>query len=218
MTNETSAKSKSLLPTNRIEALTDGIFAIAMTLMILNLEVPEGISPENLMSDLPAKLINVLPNFETYMISFFVLGVFWLRHQLQFKHIKNADRTLIFLNLVLLMLVGVIPFSTNVVMTYPDHHLPFNVYISNLIFIAVILHVHWAYAAKTPYMIDAGLPKDSIEKIKKINLVSVLLFCLSFIVAFISIRAALVVLYANPLFFYFYHKYKRYKGDDIEGD
>jgi uncharacterized membrane protein len=215
---ESSPNKQSLLPTNRIEALTDGIFAIAMTLMILNLEVPTDISQENLMSELPEKLINVLPNFETYMISFFILGVFWLRHQLQFKHIKNADRTLIFLNLVLLMLVGVIPFSTNVVMTYPDHHLPFNVYVLNLILIGVTLHVHWLYAAKTKFMIDAELPLDSIKKIKRLNFVSILLFGISFLVSFISIRAALFVLYANPVLFYFYHRYKKYKGDDIEGD
>ena len=75
-------KDESLLPKNRIEALCDGIFAITMTIMILDLKTPENIPYDLAKDELPKVLLNLLPSVEAYVISFLVLGIFWLRHQI----------------------------------------------------------------------------------------------------------------------------------------
>jgi len=96
----------SLLPKNRLETLTDGIFAITMTLIILDLKTPENI-PYNLAEiELPEILINLLPSIEAYAVSFIILGVFWLRHQVQFKYIRSTNRLLLSVNMIFLLLIG----------------------------------------------------------------------------------------------------------------
>ena len=120
---------ESLLPKNRIEALSDGIFAIAMTLIILDLKTPENI-PLNLeYEELPLTLLNILPDVEAYAVSFLVLAVFWLRHQLQFRYLKFANRKIIVLSIFFLMLIGFVPFSVGLVMRYNDIQLPTLIYI-----------------------------------------------------------------------------------------
>ena len=98
-------EDESVFPKERLAALCDGIFAITMTLMILDLKVPENI-PRNLASEeLPSAIFNLLPTIEAYVISFFILGIFWARHQLQFNFFDAVDRVVIFLNILFLLLI-----------------------------------------------------------------------------------------------------------------
>ena len=102
-------QDESVFPKERLAALCDGIFAIQMTLMILDLKAPDNI-PNNLAGEeLPAAIYNLLPSIEAYVISFFVLGIFGARHQLQFKFFESIDRVVIMLNLLFLLLIGFVP-------------------------------------------------------------------------------------------------------------
>lgn len=103
---------------SRLEAFSDGVFAVAITLLALDLAVagPEG--PGHLIDQLYGKW----PSFLAYLISFFMIGIIWVNHHALVRQIAKADRTLLFLNLVLLLFVVLIPFSTAIVADYFSQH------------------------------------------------------------------------------------------------
>ena len=96
---------------NRIEALTDGVFAVAMTLLVLDIKVPELEQPLAT-AELPLKLLSLWPKFLSYTISFVILGAYWVGHHVQLSFIRRADRPLLWINVFFLLWVALVPFST----------------------------------------------------------------------------------------------------------
>ena len=97
----------------RVEAFSDGVFAIAITLLILDLKVPLGQG-----SDLWQALGREWPSYDAYVVSFMVIGIMWANHHQVFSYVARVDRTLLFLNLLLLMGVSALPWATAVVSDY----------------------------------------------------------------------------------------------------
>ncbi|TME36625.1 MAG: DUF1211 domain-containing protein [Chloroflexi bacterium] len=98
--------------TSRLEAFSDGVFAIAATLLVLELRVPdEGV-------DLPRALFHLWPAYAAYLISFATIGIIWVNHHTLLEHCKRADRPFLYLNLLLLITVGIVPFPTALVGRY----------------------------------------------------------------------------------------------------
>src|ERR1700719_738466 len=95
--------------TSRIEAFSDGVFAIAITLLILEIKVPHRNQ-----GPLAAGLIDQWPSYVAYLLSFFFVGIIWLNHHRMFTLIKKSDDGLMLLNLLLLLGVSVVPFPTAV--------------------------------------------------------------------------------------------------------
>jgi len=110
-----SKKEETLvISPERLKALADGVFAIAMTLLVLQLSVPvaKGLSKE---TELLRELGKLLPEFLIYVLSFMILGVFWVIHHSIFGFVRRYDTTLVWLNILFLMFVSLIPFSTALV-------------------------------------------------------------------------------------------------------
>jgi len=107
-------KIGELMDRSRLEAFSDGVFAVAITLLALDLTVagPEG------QGSLAYQLSQKWPAFLAYLISFFMIGIIWVNHHVLVRAIVAVDRTLLFLNLVLLMFVVLIPFATTTVSAY----------------------------------------------------------------------------------------------------
>ena len=102
--------------TNRLEAFSDGVFAIAITLLILDLHVPPlSDTPQG---ELGGRLFELWPSYASYVVSFLVIGIIWVNHTAMFRHIERVDRPLLFLNLVLLLFVVAIPFPTGMMAEY----------------------------------------------------------------------------------------------------
>lgn len=97
-----------LMKTSRLEAFSDGVFAIAITLLVIEIKVPEDTH------DLAHQLLELWPSYLGYTISFLVIGLVWANHHAMFDHIEVADRMLLLLNTLLLMLVALIPFTAGV--------------------------------------------------------------------------------------------------------
>lgn len=106
--------SGAFTPPERLSTLADGVFAIVMTLLVLELSVPvvKGLSSN---SELLHKLAEMWPEFMIYGLSFMILGVFWVIHHSIYADVKRYDTTLVWLNIVFLMFVSLIPFSTALV-------------------------------------------------------------------------------------------------------
>ena len=94
----------------RLEAFSDGIFAIAITLLILDVKVPEAASAR----DLIRALLASWPAYLGYLLSFLIIGIMWSNHHLIFKHIRRSDHTLLMVNVLLLMTVAFLPYPTAV--------------------------------------------------------------------------------------------------------
>ena len=116
----------------RLEAFSDGVFAIVITLLILDIKIPE-VQP----IALPAALVHILPQLLTYVLSFFIVGLYWHLHHQVATEIKLIDGAFIWLNLVWLLFVSVLPFPTALLGRYPLQPIPLTIYGINLILVNV---------------------------------------------------------------------------------
>lgn len=139
------------LSKNRIEALADGIFAVAMTLLVLDIKSPEQrwFGTNSVLIDY---LLQLEHSFAMYAISFFVLGIFWIGHHVLFHFVRQMDRRLLWLNLAFLLLVTLVPFSTDLIGDHGHLILPVFVYGGNLIALGVMLVAHLNYLAAHPHL------------------------------------------------------------------
>jgi uncharacterized membrane protein len=129
----------------RLEAFSDGVFAIVITLLILDIKIPD-VKPDAL----GAALVPLLPQMLTYILSFFVVGLYWHSHHQVAAQIKRIDGEFIWLNLVWLLFVSVLPFPTSLLGRYPLHPIPLTIYGINLILVNITGFVILAYFKDRP--------------------------------------------------------------------
>ncbi|GAA3278557.1 DUF1211 domain-containing protein [Dactylosporangium vinaceum] len=142
----------------RLAALSDGIFAVALTLLVLDLRVPVGEvtgqhpvwTAQGRSADRAAweVLVEVGPHFLPFVMSFMTLGIFWIGQQTQLNHFARTDRHLTWIHLAFLALVCLMPFSTNFVGEYPTARIPFVTYWLNLLLLGLVLMASLRYAAR----------------------------------------------------------------------
>lgn len=101
------------MSTNRLEAFSDGVFAIAITLLVLDIHVPE---PGH--GDLGHELLVHWPSYAAYVISFITIGIIWINHHAAFDRLRAVDHSILIWNLLLLLSVGILPFTTSLMATY----------------------------------------------------------------------------------------------------
>jgi uncharacterized membrane protein len=101
---------------SRIEAFSDGVIAVAITLLVLDLRVPE---PDRA-GDLASRLAELWPNYLAYAISFVAIGIMWINHHAMLRRLTGVDHSVLVLNLLLLLFIVVLPFSTSLLATYLD--------------------------------------------------------------------------------------------------
>jgi uncharacterized membrane protein len=137
---------------NRIEALSDGIFAIVMTLLILELRIP-NLPPSASNVEVAPALIALWPKFASYTVTFVSLGFFWVGHHIMYHVIRRADRTLLWLNIFFFMFVSLLPFSTSLLNAFPQAFIAPFFFGANLAIIGWILFFQWSYANSQPDML-----------------------------------------------------------------
>lgn len=130
----------------RIEALSDGLFSIAMTILVFDLKDPVS-SALTSEAELWAGLSGMLPKLLTYFMSFMTLGIFWAGHSTQFHYIRQSDRNLLWYSLFFLLFVSLVPFSTIVLSGHITNRVSIGVYWVNIFALGASLYLHWNYAA-----------------------------------------------------------------------
>lgn len=136
-----------MLSKSRIEALSDGIFSITMTLLVLKLEVPEVMHHDSDMAMLQ-QLLMLAPQFLTYVATFLIAGGFWFLHHVSFHFIRHMNAALIWLTLVFLMFVSLLPFSSGLMAHFLIHPVSRVFYFANQLAMAVSLNGYWFYARR----------------------------------------------------------------------
>jgi len=130
---------------DRIAALSDGVFAIAMTLIVLEIRVPDP-GPIRSEQDLWNALLTLGPRLVTYLLSFLTLGIFWSAQQTQLNLFATADRDLSWLQLAFLATVAVMPFSTSLLAEFITFRLALVAYWANILLLGVIVYLAMLYA------------------------------------------------------------------------
>ena len=143
----------ALKETARVEAFSDGVFAIAITLLILEIKVPHVDAADGLRSTLP----HLWPSFLAYVASFMTIGVMWLNHHRLFTLIDKCDDGLMALNLLLLFGVTWLPFPTALLAEHlrgPDVRIAGIVYAATFFLLAIVFNVMWRYAVRMKLVMD----------------------------------------------------------------
>jgi TMEM175 potassium channel family protein len=140
----------------RLAALSDGIFAVALTLLVLDLHVPVSTISNQIANeqDLWKALVNLWPNLFPYLMSFLTLGIFWIGQQTQLNYFTRSDRHLTWIHVAFLLAVTLMPFSTGLLAAYITFRVALVVYWLNIVLLGTMLFVSWRYAQHAQLMKD----------------------------------------------------------------
>jgi uncharacterized membrane protein len=149
------------LSKGRLETLVDGIFAIAMTLLVLGITPPR---PQESVADavLPLILEGLIPEVFLFVVSFLVLALFWLSHHRQFHFVRHVDPFLVWLNILILIAIVFVPFSTNVAGDYPavfDAALLFH---ANMFVVGFLFLIQWHHIRKNEHLCEPVPEKGTV--------------------------------------------------------
>lgn len=154
------------LTKSRIEALTDGIFAFAMTLLVTGMDLPSVAHPlaEGGVQNI---LMELLPDFVHYVIAFITLAGFWFIHHVQYHHIRYIDRRLLWINIMSLLFVALVPFSTSLAGDFPQDRIASLELEANLFVIGLMSSWQWSYACRNHRLVDPSLDKATVAAGKR---------------------------------------------------
>jgi uncharacterized membrane protein len=135
----------------RIEAISDGVFAIALTLLVLDIKVPvtETIRTEG---ELIESFCSLTPKLLSYFLSFMTLGIFWTGHSTQYNYIEKSDRNLNWISLFFLLFVSILPFTTAFLSEHITFRFSIGLYWLNILLLGLLLLIHWNYAYKHKFL------------------------------------------------------------------
>jgi uncharacterized membrane protein len=183
--------------TARLETFSDGVFAIAATLLILELKVGgDG-------GSLTHQLLHIWPSYAAYAISFATIGIMWINHHAIFRQIGRVDRTFLAINVLFLMVIAFIPFPTHVLAANLHHHAKAAAFFYGLtnILMAVMFSSVWFYAARGRRLIAAEADQRTISGISRAFLPGIPLYTLATLTSLLSAWLA-VGLFAALAAFY----------------
>ena len=177
---------------NRMEALIDGIFSVALTLLVLDIKLPDGETYAT-NTDLWNRLLSLERHFVIYAISFIVIGIYWVAHHVQFHYVRYTDRRLIWINMMFLLLISFLPFATDLVGDHPELVLPIEIYGVTLLLLSAMSYLHLRYLYRHPYLATADLTSVAVKLLKKRIALFTLIPMFSMAMAFYNTRVALFV-------------------------
>lgn len=182
--------------TDRLETLSDGIFAIAMTLLVLNLSIPSSGETNKEVFQL---ILNESHTFFIYGLSFIILAVFWILHHKQFHFIDKTKKRHIWINIVFLMLISLMPFTASLVGDYANDltaRIFFNIHIFLLGF---TLYLNWVYADSNDLFKKGMIDESEIKKKKKACMILPELALIAIAVSLITPIYSPIVYLLSPL-------------------
>jgi uncharacterized membrane protein len=184
--------------TNRLEAFSDGVIAIAITLLVLEIKVPPS-------TGLSAGLLNLWPSYLAYAVSFIVIGAIWIRHHAMFQHITRANEPFLLLNIAQLMFIAFLPFPTAVLAkAFHDGEgeaVAAAFYGGTLTILGIIVTAMWYYAAHKHRLLRKEITSEEAKRIGRRFLVGPTGYAMGSLVAIAQPWAALVFYLGLNVFF-----------------
>jgi uncharacterized membrane protein len=184
--------------TGRVEAFSDGVFAVAITLLIFDVHVPSGS-----MGSLGTGLLWQWPSYVSFLISFTFIGIMWVNHHRLFNHIRRSDNLLLFLNLLLLLGVTTVPFPTallaNRYFVPGDRVVAVAVFNGTYFVIAIFFNILWHHAVRTGLLDTATL--ESANSISKQYAIGPLAYLVCFGLSWVNVPVSIGVNVLLAVFF-----------------
>lgn len=203
--NQKEIESRDEKETGRVEAFSDGVFAIAITLLILDVHVPRDLPETTTLGDV---LLKQWPSYLAFLTSFALIGIMWINHHKLFTLIKRSDHLLLVINTLLLLGATVVPFTTSLLAEYIGHseqRVAAMVYMGNFFVIAIFFNLLWRYAAHGYRLLAPYVSEDEVRSINRAYTLGPPVYLLCFAIAYFSVplalgmTIALVIFYAFPL-------------------
>lgn len=202
-TRHNQAASKEPRYTSRLEAFSDGVFAIAITLLVLNIKVPLDLPGG---TSLARALLAQWPAYLAFVTSFATIGIMWLNHHRMFNLIARTDQVLYLLNGLLLLGVTFVPFPTELVAEYllkPGRVTAALVYNGTYVVIAIFFNLLWRFASHNNHLLDRKVRPEWVEGITRQYRFGPIFYLVAFALALVSVPASLVLNLLMAVFFAF---------------
>jgi uncharacterized membrane protein len=189
------AATRLLRETSRVEAFSDGVFAIAVTLLVFTLTVPtyERVATA---PALRAALVHEWPTYLAFVMSFFSILVMWASHHNIFNLIRRVDHVFLLLNGLILMGVAVTPFTTEVLASHLGHpggRVAAQVYCLVALFIAASYNALWYWARRGGHLLEPGVQRETLRAVTRQYAVAPVVYALAFGLSFLSAWASMGV-------------------------
>jgi uncharacterized membrane protein len=185
--------------TGRVEAFSDGVFAIAITLLILAVGFEQSIAD----GDLEHQLVHLWPAYIAYAVSFLTVGIMWINHHQIFRHFRMVDRPLLLLNILLLMCISFTPFPTRVVAEHAqdagDRQAAAILYGITMTCTAICFFAVWFYGSRRLLRPDANMRE--VDGITRSYLPGAPIYALATLVAFVNPIASLIIFGSLTIFY-----------------
>jgi TMEM175 potassium channel family protein len=198
------------METTRLETFSDGVFAIAITLLVLEL----GVSAET--HDLGGALLHIWPSYFAYVTSFLTIGVIWVNHHVLFEFVDRVDRPLLFLNTLLLMVVAFTPFPTRLVAEFlrrgDDERTAALAYGITFVIMAVLFQLLWRWISTGRRLIRPGIEQSALDDITRSYNPGIPIYGAATLVALASPLASIALYLAIALFYALPPALLRYRG------
>ncbi len=188
--------------TTRLEAFSDGVFAIAITLLIFGIRVPVIVGPE------------ISEELKRQLLSLWLIGIFWIAHHHMFRLIALSTRPLLWLNTAFLMCGSFLPFPTAILGLYGKQRISVILYCATLMIAAVALYILWIYASLVEKLLYSGVPPRVVRVVGRRILGGCLLYGVALGLSFVSLTASRVLVALIPFLYFMPSSAARY----IEGD
>lgn len=203
---------------NRVEAFSDGVLAIAITLLVLGL-----VPPQHRPDELGQALVHQLPAFAAYAVSFAFIGIMWINHHALFALLRRVDRVTLFLNLFLLGAIATLPYPTQLVAdnlrgTSGDAHLAAFTYSANTFLIAMGFNLLWRRATRHPELLHKPMTAEAIRSTRRRFGLGGLVYGAALGLSFVSAPAMLGLQFAMAVYYAFDQLSNAGAGDTPSGD
>lgn len=186
--------------TSRVEAFSDGVFAIVVTLLVLELRVPH--LPENFTSiDVLNELIHLAPKFISFALSFLVIAIFWVNHHQFFHSLEKTDRTLLWLNNLVLFCLSFIPFPTAFIGEYPTGVVPVMLYGFAMFAASISFNILLRHAIRAD-LFHPSISKQVLRESVRKGKFGPVIYFISIVAALISVYISLAIYILVPVFYF----------------
>jgi uncharacterized membrane protein len=186
------------MSTGRLLALGDGIFAIALTLLVFEVKVPEHAAGG---VELRARLLELWPHFASCGLGFLTLGYAWIGHHNQYVAIRRTDRTFLWINIVFFAAIALVPFSCELLGEYPFERTAVVFYALNLAIAGLLLWAHWSYATSGRRLVDPDLDPAFVRRTARRVLTAPAVYLAVIALSFLSVPGSLVACLLIPVYF-----------------
>jgi uncharacterized membrane protein len=193
-------KSQTSVSTARAAAFSDGVFAIAITLLVFGIKVP-SVSGPDVGRQLRDQLVNLWPGYLSFAMSFMIVGIFWIAHHYMFQLIRRSNRHLLWLNILFLMCVSFIPFPASLVGLYGNQPITIEIYSATLIVTGLALYALWAYASAKNRLLEEHTPARVVAVIGRRILRGCFFYGVAFVLAWVYLPAGRLLLFLIPFFY-----------------